>query len=68
MHWAGGLSARRFLPRGVSAITPPDPEADIPQTQKQTPPNPEADSTPPMTIEAGGTHPTGMHSCMKIKS
>ena len=28
-----------------------------------TPPDPEAD-TPEMIIETGGTHPTGMHSCL----
>ena len=27
------------------------------------PPDPEADTPPPMTTEAGGMHPTGMHSC-----
>ena len=38
------------------------------QTQTQTPLDPEADTpSPEMTIESGGTHPTGMHSCFKQK-
>ena len=57
--WAcllGGCRPRR----SVCQQTPPDRHSP-----RQTPPR----QTPPKTaIAADGTHPTGMHSCLKIKS
>ena len=62
----------------VHAGIPPGPEADTPHDQRQTPPHdqrqttpgPEADP-PPFAVyagrygqQAGGTHPTGMQSCL----
>ena len=65
MQSAGGvgcLSRVCLSGAGVSAqggLHSSDPEAGTrPRTQRQTPPPPE------MTIEAGGTHRTGMHSCL----
>ena len=46
-------------PRGRH-LNPPNPEADSSlDAEANTPLDPEADNP----IEAGGTHPTGMHSC-----
>ena len=52
---------KRYLPKGVY---PPDPEAGIsPGTEADAPPPDQRPTpSPPMTIEAGGAHPTGMHS------
>ena len=66
-------------PRGRQPTPPPldpkadplDPESDTPPwTQRQTP-GPRGRTPPPpveMATEAGGTHPTGMHSCIIINS
>ena len=54
----GVCVSQNAMGRGVSAQG-----VYIQQTQRQPPPDPEADTPPPMTIEAGGTHPTGIHSC-----
>ena len=43
---------------------PPDPRTD-------TPLDPEADTPPPrveMVTESGGTHPSGMHSCLLLNA
>ena len=58
MHWAGDVS-QHALGRGVCKGG----------DQRQTPPGPEADTLPPADTteygqQAGGTHPTGMHSCL----
>ena len=70
MHWAGGVS-KHALGRGVSAQG----VYTTPRDQRQTPPKgPEADTPPPPTDttgygqQAGGTHPTGMHSCFQKNS
>ena len=75
----GGLSAplhagihtprtRGRHPPGTRGRHPPGPEADTPEDQRQTPPGPEADTPPAQCMlgygqQAGGGHPTGMHSC-----
>ena len=73
-QWAGGVCPSGSLPGGC---TNPETETDSPPTQSQTPPpDPEVDTPKtqmqtnlppqPMTIEVGGTHSTGMHSCLKL--
>ena len=50
--------------------TPLHPEADLPRPSGRPPLDPEADNAPlppvETTTEAGGTHPTGMHSCFEF--
>ena len=68
-QWAGEgcvsqqAMGRGGLPRGVSAwgCTTPRPRGRHPPGRH--PPDQEADTPPQMTIEAGGTHATGMYSC-----
>ena len=61
---------RGGLPHCMLGYTPP-PRTDTPQDQRQTP----REQTPPSAVhagrygqQAGSTHPTGMHTCLKIGS
>ena len=47
-------------PRGRPPL--PDPDADPPEPEAD-PPDPEADPPVELATEAGGMHPTDMHSC-----
>ena len=57
LHWpslpglcpGGGMCLGGCVQRVYRGRHPPDPEADIPRTQRQTPLNPEADNHPPQT-------------------
>ena len=55
-------------PPGHRSLHLPPPRAQVttppPPAQVTTPPSPQAQvTTPPDYTQAGGTHPTGMHSC-----
>ena len=70
----GGEGCGRHPAPWTQRQTPPGPRGRHPWTQRQTPLDPEADTPPPpplspveMATEAGGTHPTGMHSCLILK-
>ena len=47
---------------------PPDPETNtpLPDPEADTSLDPEADTPVETATEAGGTHPTGMHSCIQL--
>ena len=68
MHWAGSVLSQHALGRGcIPACT--GQRGVRGGNQRQTPPGPEADTLPPADTteygqQAGGTHPTGMHSCL----
>ena len=68
----GGRGVVDTLPPGPRGRHPLDPEADTPGPRGKHPWTQRQTLRPPlspveMATEAGGTHPTGMHSCIILK-
>ena len=67
MQWAGGVVSQHAMDKAMYAqgVCLPRDGICLGMFAQEgcTPPNPEADPSPEMTMETGGTHPAGMHSC-----
>ena len=54
------------LPQCMLGCHPPKDQADTPPGTRQTPPGTRQTPLPPRSgLRVAGTHPTGMHSCLK---
>ena len=67
------LGPGRYIPPGTRYVPPQDQAGTPPWDQAGTPPRDQAGTPPRKQIpaygkRAGGTHPTGMHSCHSCNS